>query len=274
MRHVLVPTDLSSPADNALEYARLLAEEFSARLTLVYIHSLPRDPLRIGEVSSELYQQQEKALHARAERLRDQGLEVDIHIQLGKPIGRLKRLIYRNPFDLVVMGCQGENQVAGRFFGSTTTALMDEVTVPILAVPAGFPPAFPRALMWATDQRPVRNAKTLYPLYELVERATTELRVFHYQESGEKKLPDERFKELLAEVRHDFFYQLADGDTVEGAIREFVQLTGVDLITVIHRQSTWLSRLIVASNTREIIWRSPVPVLILQEVTTLSSVAS
>ncbi|THH40297.1 universal stress protein [Neolewinella litorea] len=273
MRHILVPTDFSASADNAVAYARLLASEFSARIALAHVHPIPQDPLRIGEWKKESYEEQEAILEQHAGWLRSTGLDVDVILQFGNAVSRLKRIVHREAIDLIVMGCQGEHYLSAKFFGSTTTALMDEVNTPILAVPVGFAPSFPRNPMWATDRRPVRSTKTLEPLYQLVDRATTELRVFHYQEAGENALPDDRFKELLAEVRHDYFVQLADGDTVEGAIRKFVRMTGVDLITVLHRQSSWLSRLITGSYTRSIVWRTPVPVLILQEVHSFSSVS-
>ncbi|CAH1000709.1 hypothetical protein LEM8419_01843 [Neolewinella maritima] len=269
MRHLLVPTDFSQAADNALEYARLLATEFDAALTLAYIHAMPMDPMRIGEISSELYQDGEAAIEERASRLREGGLVVHTDVQLGMPASRLKRIVFKQGIDLVVMGCQGEHYMPEQIFGSTTTELMDEVTVPIIAVPATYTPAFPRHLMWAADRRAPQRAATLYPLFELVDHATTELKVFHYQEKKESTLPSARFKELLAEVRYDYFYQLADGETPEGAIREFVRMTDVDLVALIHRQSTWLSRMMMPSCTRKSVYTSPVPVLILQEAQAL-----
>lgn len=265
MHHILVPTDFSVAADNALEYARLLAREFSATVTLAYVHSMPMDPMELGEVSAKLYQEGETAITKRAQQLRAVGLAVHTDVQLGMPAARLKSIIHKQDIDLIVMGCQGQHYLPEKFFGSTTTDLMAEVIVPIIAVPSHFTPKFPQHIMWATDRCPPRRAETLYPLFELVDRATTELRVFHYQESGESLLPKREFKELLLAVRHDYFYQLADGDSADRAIQQFVQSSGIDLIALIHRSSTWLSRMILSSHARRMVWTSPVPVMILQE---------
>ncbi len=233
-------------------------------MTLAYIHSLPMDPMRIGEISEELYADGEASLTHLAEELRDQGLVVYTEVQLGFPVDRLKSIIQKQPIDLIVMGCQGEHFLPEKVFGSTTTGMLEEVTIPILAVPNGYSPSFPQHIMWATDRRPVVSAETMYPLFELVDRATTKLLVFHYQQNGQA-LPEKRFRELLADVRYDFFTQLKDGDSVDGAIREFVRTTGADLIALIHRRSTWLSKMIVPSTARRTVWTSPVPVLVLQE---------
>ncbi len=266
MKHILVPTDFSEAAKNAVEYAKYLAIEFDAKVTLVYIHSVPVDPLRIGEISDEVLGEAREVIKRGAARLKDTGLRVETKVVLGDTIGRLKEEIFQTGADLIVMGCQGEHYLPTRVFGSTTTTLMDEVRVPIIAVPEDFPPDLPEYFVWSTDRTPPKKATTLRPLLELVERAGTELKVFHYQKKGEDTLPYPRFKELLeGVVAYDFFSQADDGEEIEEAINEFSEMVQTDLIAVIHRRSNWLSKLMVVSSTRRTVWSSPVPVLILQE---------
>jgi nucleotide-binding universal stress UspA family protein len=250
MRHILLPTDLSEDANNALAYARELALEFDATITLAHIQQSPGDVPELAKQAADL---------------RAAGLTVATELHSGMPVSQLKHLIYGRDFDLVVMGCQGKQAGLGKVFGSTTTSLMDEITLPLLAVPLGATPTFPRRIMWAADRQPPIAASTLHPLFDLVDRATTELQVFHYQEKGETELPEARFKHLLSDVRYDFFYQLADGERVGGAIHEFVREHRIDLLAMLHRQSTWLSRVMVESQTRRTVATSPVPILILQE---------
>ncbi|MCP9234579.1 universal stress protein [Lewinella sp. JB7] len=265
MRHLLVPTDFSQSATNAMQYAAILAREFDASVTLAYIHSLPMDPMRIGEVSAELYRDGEAQINDAATDLRERGLRVEVRVELGTPTARLKSIIQNSDVDFVVMGCQGEHYIPAKFFGSTTTALMDEVSVPILAVPNDFAPAFPQKIVWATDAVPVRTTETLFPLFDLVDRATTELNVYHYRGRKAAEFPEKRIKELLQDVRYDLFTQANDGATVEQAIRGFIRTIKADLLVLVHRDSRWLSRVLMSSNTRQAVWTSPVPVLILQE---------
>ncbi len=265
MQHILIPTDFSLAADRAEAYGVLLAKEFGAKVTLAYIHSMPMDPMRIGEVSSEMYQDGEARLEKRAEQLRAEGLTVNTEIQLGTPVSRLKSIIYKQQVDLVVMGCQGQNYVPVNLFGSTTTSLMEEVKIPILAIPMEYEPSLPDRIVWATDRKVPAGTAVLEPMLQLAEHAGTELQVFHYQESDERELPDPKFKELLAEIPYDIFVQVDDGQTVERAIGAFVEKIGANLVTLIHRRSGWLNRLAVRSSTRKTVFSSPVPILILQE---------
>ncbi|WP_116108643.1 universal stress protein [Lewinella sp. IMCC34191] len=265
MRHILIPTDFSAAADRALAYGRLLAREFGATVTLAYIHSMPMDPMRMGEVSAELYEDGEAMLEKQADQLRAEGLTVDTEVQLGDAVSRLKSIVLKRGIDFIVMGCQGRHYVPVNLFGSTTTSLMEEVSVPILAVPLEYEPRKPEKIVWATDSTVPSGTDVLEPMLHLAERSGHELQVFHYQEYDERELPDPKFKELLADIPTDFYVQLDDGATADRAIRDFVAKTGADLVTLIHRRSGWLNRLVVASSTRKAVFTSPVPILILQE---------
>ena len=264
MQHLLIPTDFSPAADCALAYGQALASAYGAKVTLAYIHSMPMDPMRIGAPSADLYQDGEVMLERLAAELRAGGLEVATEVQLGTPVARLKSIIHKQGIDLVVMGCQGRHYVPTQLFGSTTTALMDEVRTPILAVPLAYEPALPRRIVWAVDGKVPSGTAGLEPLLELAERSDQELQVFHYRQEDEPALPAAKFKELLADVPYDIYVRMDEGETVERAIRDFVDKLGADLVALIHRRSGWLNRLVVASATRRTVLTSPVPVLILQ----------
>lgn len=75
---------------------------------------------------------------------------------------------------------------------------MERILLPVLAVPVGTAPAFPRRLMWAADHRLPLCSATLNALVKLTGRVGTELTVFYVLEEGEHtSLPESRFKSLL-----------------------------------------------------------------------------
>ncbi|MEL7163454.1 MAG: universal stress protein [Bacteroidota bacterium] len=265
MKNLLVPIDFSEAADNALEYAKLLAIHFDAKLTLVHAHSAPRDPMRIGIASEELFAEAESRLRRAAMTLRSIGLRVEEISRKGAVVATLKAVALKEKADLIVMGCQGKGYQPGKFMGSTTTTLMDEIDLPIMAVPHNFPPALPEQFVWATDLTPPKSEKVLFPLLRLIGIAKQELKVFHYQEGSREQALNPTLKERLTGVEYDLFSQSADGEKPEEAILEFVKMIKADVVTLIHRRVKWFSKLMVGSSTRKTVWTSPVPILILQE---------
>jgi len=82
----------------------------------------------------------------------------------------------------------------------------------------------------------------------------------------EKALTPPDLGELLPGADYTTYAQTADGQKVEDAILHFIDKTDTDLIALVHhRHKSWFSKLMLASATRNTVWISPVPVLILQD---------
>lgn len=265
MKRILVPTDFSAGAQNALGYARLLAVHYDAQLTLVHLFSPPPDPMRIGIAAGEMLAEAKAKLAATARQLRGHGLRVTETVRQGAVVAGIKAIAFRDEVDLLVMGCQGEDFQPGRFAGSTTTALMDEINLPILAVPHNFAPGLPANMAWATDLTAPASTKVLAPLLDLLPLTNQELTVFHLLEDVEKALTPPDMGELLPGADYTTYAQTADGRKVEDAILHFIAKTNTDLIAMVHRHKGWFSKLMQASATRNTVWVSPIPVLILQD---------
>lgn len=65
-------------------------------------------------------------------RLRGAGLNVESRIIEGEPEEVLKRLVADEGFDLLVMGAYGHSRIRSLIIGSTTTAMIQAVKIPVL----------------------------------------------------------------------------------------------------------------------------------------------
>lgn len=65
-------------------------------------------------------------------RLRGAGLNVESRIAEGEPEEELKRLVADEGFDLLVMGAYGHSRIRSLIIGSTTTAMIQAVKIPVL----------------------------------------------------------------------------------------------------------------------------------------------
>jgi nucleotide-binding universal stress UspA family protein len=264
VKHILIPTDFSPAADNALAYATELAKTFSAELSLIHIYMIPVEPEMTGALDRIVLDNAELLMKERTELLSKSGITVHTEVLPGSAIGGIRQYLHDHPVDFIVMGCQGEQAIPARFIGSTTTALIDLVEVPVLAVPAHFPPAVPRKIVWTTDRNPPAKKEALAPLFELLDRAKTTLSIFHLEEENDRLPPDPGFANLLGKVDYDFWHQAHDGEALEDAINDFVKTMDADLLVVLHRRQGWFNRLFKVSTSRREVWSSSVPVLVLR----------
>lgn len=141
-RHVLVPTDFSVHAREALAAARRLAPE--ARFTLLNVYDFTYDPaLNTGEPDSAqlLRLQQEYEQEARAKLanlIAEAGLDAEstsIQVRYGYPGKVIAATASRLRADLVAIGTRGRSGLDYVLLGSVAEHVLREVGCDVLAVP-------------------------------------------------------------------------------------------------------------------------------------------
>jgi nucleotide-binding universal stress UspA family protein len=140
-RLILVPTDLSDAAANALRYASSLAERLGARLLVIYADPFipPTDftanTAGVFELSRDaMMAAARKELRRHAERNVRAGVPFDLRVIIGEPLETIVAQVSESGADLVVMGTHGRTGMRRLMFGSVTEAVMRSVPVPVIAV--------------------------------------------------------------------------------------------------------------------------------------------
>lgn len=132
---ILIATDGSRSAREALETGLALARESGAEATLVYVRRPPRpflgEPYYQCAVSEE-FGQARAALSAGAARAAELGIEVDTEILEGDPAGRILELAEAREARLIVVGSRGRGAVAEALLGSVSSELVHKADRPVL----------------------------------------------------------------------------------------------------------------------------------------------
>lgn len=136
---ILVPTDGSDAATNAVDHALGLAEAVDATVHALNVvdadatRAAPRYMLPSG-VLSELETIGERATDDVVERAQDAGLEAVSDVRRGKTADTLLTYIDEADIDLVTMGTAGRTGIERYLLGSTTERLVRHSPAPIVAV--------------------------------------------------------------------------------------------------------------------------------------------
>jgi universal stress protein A len=123
-QHFLVPLDYSEYADQALEYAMMLAGKLQARLTL--LHVIHESPIGTGEMASALpysYMQDlevevQRSMEEQLKRVQDAGLEGDTIIVHGIPFQSIIDIAHEQNVNLIIMGTHGRTGLQHILMGS------------------------------------------------------------------------------------------------------------------------------------------------------------
>jgi nucleotide-binding universal stress UspA family protein len=141
-KHIVVPTDFSATARDALSMACAIAKGTPAKISLVYV--VPdawRQPW-VAEAGIEiagLQKEMEQDAHARLEALAAgqecSGVDVEPVVLIGAPHVEIGDYLDRHGADLMVVGTHGHGPVRRFLLGSVAERLIRMARCPVLAVP-------------------------------------------------------------------------------------------------------------------------------------------
>ena len=278
MKPILVPTDFSKTAYNAMRYAVAIAKETGAKIILLHVED---DPTPIAAISSDTYKEP-VMLEDSYKRLREMvalelklfNEEADLLITYDARVGDVVTEIISsaklNKAGLIIMGTQGADKFSNLILGSNTSNVMAKSTVPVLSVPLnGLYLGFNKIVL-ASDFHEIKDNSIFNILLELTLLFKSEIAILSIQKNEQKILSVQNLFEKLnlekvfKSVPYKFFSVISND--VSEAIDQFTKEQRADLIVTIPQKHTFLELLFNKSITRNLVFHTNVPLLSLPEV--------
>jgi len=136
LRHLLLPTDFSAPAAEALCYAELLVPKGVARVSLVHALHLPSLEFYEPGWPEKVEAAARNSLEILKDRLEAAGVpRVEARLSPGHPISVILELLQAGDISLIVLGTQGRGFIAEIFLGSVAHNITRVAPCPILLIP-------------------------------------------------------------------------------------------------------------------------------------------
>lgn len=134
---ILVPTDFSENAEQALDYACALASKLGSTIRLV--HAVPTPPTTLQVALSEdvlvkLVREHSEALEKLAEPRRAVASFGEASVEVGDPRDTIVRTAKELGADLIVMGTHGRRGLSRVVMGSVAEDVIRHAACPVLTV--------------------------------------------------------------------------------------------------------------------------------------------
>jgi len=261
MQTVIVPVDFSETSLNAARYAvQLLTGHYGVNMILHHVY----------EKSSYASEANEKLEKLKAE-LRHIGI-VKINTLAEESsdfIRELEKLARHQQADMIIMGITGRTTLEQSLIGSNTLKMVNTKVCPILIVPENAKYRDVKNVLLTSDFKNVVNATPSGPIRKVLKPFHPQLHIINVDTSHYVAITEEHQdqKAALAKMFHDLkpeFYFLGLPNIDEG-INQFAKDKNVDMIVVIHKDHSLLSKLFVKSHTKKLAYQSEVPVLAVHE---------
>ncbi|MEM9857695.1 MAG: universal stress protein [Bacteroidota bacterium] len=228
LRNILVPTDFSVNATNALIYAINLAEQIDAHLYIAHVQDETKNPLSTELIEDRFEQIKHDFLFRRT-------LRTSILLRSGETAAELETTIKDKRIDLMIMGMQGASTKHEGSFGSLTTYFIDKPAASLISVPGDCRILNTKQIAVASDNKIIPDKSEIYTLSYLAESFSPKLHVFNVRPSTaaqENKLGTEEFRRLFKYNLSSF--HAIDAPSVIEATRAFIARNNIDLLAVFH----------------------------------------
>ncbi len=267
MKNIVVPTDFSSNARDALMYAIHFANQLDeCVIHLIHVFAVRSDTGLMASVNAFMKRNVNEELSELVEEAKPSlfnGTKLLAAAYEGYPIDTINEYAETVKADYVIMGTKGASGLKSVFVGSNTSGLIKLCTRPIIVVPAKYKYRPIQKIALAIDSLRIDRERILSPLIKLAEVYRAKIDIVHVERTKELATIDAGVDVYLSEVNRSFHY--IEGSDVNEGLHVFLKEHDSDLLCMIHRKRRFFNRLIFESLSSIEAMGCPVPLLVVRD---------
>ena len=275
MKTIIVPTDFSPIAKNAMNFAADMATNINASLLLLHVYQVPvsMTDVPVVMISTE---ELKKSSESKLQELKDAlthitsgKIKIYSEARLGDVSDELEDVCKRiQPF-AVIMGTHGASGMERILFGSTTLTAIRHLKWPVIVVPPGKEYGTGiKKIGFACDFDKVVETTPIDFIKNMVKEFGAELHVLNVDHDGKHFKPGTPEESLMLHTLLQDLnpnYHFIDHVDIEDGINEFVEKNNIDLLITIPKKHKLLDSLFKQSSTKQLVTQSHVPVMCVHE---------
>lgn len=267
IKKILVPTDFSALADDAVHYAMKLAKGFNAAVILYHsfvpFESAFYPPAQRKEENKDV----ENNLIKRLARIKDallktnKDIPISVYVDRGPEGLRLIEFCKKRKIDLIVMGTKGASGLKEVVIGSFTAETMTKAPCPVLAIPQKWKFKIPKKITFASGyhKKDIQSIKFLLKWNGFFK---TKINILHIDDG---KQPTEAFAEYKRKIEKQsegVSFQHIEGKDISKTILHSTLKAKTDVLALspIRREGIW-ANLFHKSITKTIAYHIHMPIL-------------
>lgn len=270
VQKILVPTDFSPKAEQALKIACDLARITRSEIVLLHTIDLPYSTeLRKEKLRTELEKSAKPALKEQVKRAKGElaRLKVTVNSKLvvGNPIQAIVKEAAEGKYDLICMGNRISSGLRRFVFDNVTNGVIDLSPCPVLATTDKVKQVNLKSMVFGTDFRE-GDLNILLRISRLARELKSKINVVHVckKKSFEEELKIAGFATLAnSKVAYNdmSFHQFVDSDVDEG-IEAAIKAMNAGLVILSREHRSFLDALFGSDVIDDMVYKAEIPVLV------------
>ncbi|MCB0520903.1 MAG: universal stress protein [Lewinellaceae bacterium] len=277
MKKLIVPTDFSSTAENAFQFALSLGALHQGNLKAIHVFSPEFDAQNpyLGEPVNLLEDSMNGQLEAfvgQAEQAFSKGSVPPIEREtiIGFPAEEIIRISGEEKPDMIIMGATGEKGLFEKVFGSISVAVAQKAKCPVLLVPEGSVFNGFKQILYASDFENLSET-TLQKLINIAGTFNAGIHFVHVESQDSqqdfKEIENSLFKVLFKNGEPTFSFTMSKvkGNSVADGLHQYALGHQIDMVVLVHPHRNLWDSLFKRSVTKDMAFNPKLPVLVLHE---------
>lgn len=270
---VLLPTDFSKNADNAIRYALRLSGKIDCRYVffhgvLIPVAAPPEASMMMIDINKDAVQKQLEAYAGKmfaSAKMKMPAGRVSCLVSQGFTVGeQMLDVVKKTDTDLIIMGARGTSKMRKVLFGSSTADVIASAKVPVIAVPESYDYVPLKKMLHASDLTNIRKelaftlplAKIFNATLEVAHIADETLKDEKLIAQAQSIIKRRSYKKLKLYVEATTF-----GQSVATDLKLLIARHHPDMLIMFRHKHNWLGRMFFTSRTENLIYETKVPLV-------------
>lgn len=276
MKRILLPTDFSENAYNAISYAVQFYKDVECAFYI--LHTYTPATISSGNVldsysALKIYEIEKEAANSNLKAL-EETIDKEWHNSkhtftstsaFNLLIPELIDFISKNAIDIVVMGSKGATGAKEVFLGSQTMYAIKKLKCPVIAVPSNFKFETPKNILFPTDYKLEKSNRYLDLIRDVCKEHSSTLHFlnayYHLPLEEEQKRMKVFLDAFFIDNAHEFHIG-EDQDLIE-VIKTFEIENKINFLVMIHNKHSFFENLLFTPVINKMVYHTNVPFLVI-----------
>lgn len=280
MKNILIPTDFSENAHNAIRYALDYFADIPVNFYILHVSQ--KDISQTDEEYSDIFNSDTsfQTLNSPVSLLKEEIKTCRISSKNSEHnffplqeesnlVEAIRKQIADYEIDYILMGTKGASKVGVEQMGSNTFEVITKVKCPIFVIPGNARFKGIKNIAFVTDYNCIYRNKIISTLSETLELHNTPLRILHVKSQTSGGLTNTQTDNkgflhyFFKDKKHSFHF--IENKELETGIQDFVETWDISLVSIVAKNLNFIQRLLLRPAVEIVSYHTHVPFLVIHE---------